>query len=196
MGYKIAEAASKRGHIVTLISGPTSLMPPKVKRFIPIETAGALSKTLKKEIKTADCLIMCAAVCDFRPRHLAAKKIKRQRDLLLKLMPNKDILKELSIYKKDRLFVGFSLETEGLLRNSLRKLSSKHLDLIVANKLTKRCNPFGRNKLDVMVVDKSTHRTYITNKSKIYITHVLLDKIEEMWYLKNNRGTRMDRVRP
>ncbi len=184
MGYKIAEVAVRRRHAVTLISGPTKLKPPKVKRFIPIETARDLLRVLKKEIKRADCLIMCAAVGDFSVASPARKKIKRKGSLRLKLIPNKDILKELAGYKRDKLFVGFSLETEDLVKNSRKKLRAKKLDLIVANRLINQHNPFGDNRLGVSIINTAGHSLYINNKSKSYIAHVLLDKIQELWYLR------------
>lgn len=185
MGYKIADEASKRNHEVILISGPTRLKPPKVKRFILITTAGELFKALKREIKKADCLVMCAAISDFKARHILKKKIKRKKRLLLELVPNKDILMELSRYKKDKLFIGFSLETENLIKNSYIKLKNKKLDLIVANRLTKFCNVFGDNKLDVCIIDKSGVIKELKHKDKAFIAHVLLDKIEKLWSNKD-----------
>lgn len=184
MGYKIAEAASGRRHAVTLISGPTSLRPPRVKKFVPIETTEDLLCALRKEIKKADCLIMCAAVGDFRPDKTARRKIKRNKEFSLKLKPNKDVLRALAGYRKGKLFVGFSLETEDLIKNSIKKLKSKDLDLIVANNLTKNHNPFDNRKLDVVIMDRSGQRTRLNNKYKTYIAHVLLDKIEQLWYQK------------
>jgi phosphopantothenoylcysteine decarboxylase / phosphopantothenate---cysteine ligase len=184
MGYKIAEAASKRKHAVTLISGPVSLKPPKVKKFIRIETAKELLSVLKKEVKKSDCLVMCAAVSDFRPGSIARKKIKRTKALSIKLIPNKDLLEELSLRKKSNLFAGFSLETENLDANAREKLKLKKLDIIMANRLSKTHNPFGANKLDMIMIDVSGHRLYIRKKSKSYIADVLLDKIEELWYQK------------
>lgn len=184
MGYKIAGEASKRKHIVTLISGPTSLIPPKVKKLITIETAADLLKQLKKEIKTADCLIMCAAVGDFRPASVAKQKIKSKKRTLLRLVPNRDILKELSNRKCGKLFIGFSLETEDLIENSYKKLKAKNLDMVIANKLTNQHNIFGDNKLDIFIIDKSGRVEKIERRTKSYIAHVLLDKVEELWYLK------------
>jgi len=184
MGYTVAEVASKRRHVVTLISGPTKLNPPKVKRFISIETADDLLKALKKELKKADCLIMCAAVADFRPGRVQKKKIKRKKGLSLQLIPNKDIIRELSRYKKGKLFIGFSLETGNLIRNSCKKLKAKGLDLIVANQLTKSRNIFGGNTLDASIIDKSGHITQIRQKNKAFLAHVLLDKVEKVWYLR------------
>ncbi len=184
MGYKIAEVASRRGNAITLISGPTRLKPPKVKRFISIETASDLFRVLKKEIKRADCLVMCAAVADFRREDVPKNKIKRKKALTLRLTPNRDILKALSRHKKSKLFVGFSLETECVVRNARKKIKNKNLDIIVANRLTKSHNPFGDNKLDVCIIEESGHSIYINGKSKTYIAQVLLDKIQRVWYLK------------
>ncbi|MBU1061584.1 MAG: phosphopantothenoylcysteine decarboxylase [Candidatus Omnitrophica bacterium] len=187
MGYKLAEAASKRRHSVTLISGPTSLRPPKVKKFISIETASTLLKILKKELKSADCLIMCSAVSDFRVKKSFRQKIKRKKRLSLELVANKDILKEISSYKKGKLYVGFSLETSNLIKNARRKLNSKRLDLIVANQLKKGCNIFGDNKIDAYMIHKDGIATRINKKTKAFIAHLLLDKIEKLWYLKDKQ---------
>lgn len=185
MGYKIAEVALRRKHKVTLISGPTNLIPPRVDKIIFIKTADDLLRELKKKIRHADCLIMCAAVSDFKAQKICNKKIKRKTKLSIALTPNKDILLELSKYKKHKLFVGFNLETSNLVRNARLKLKAKNLDIIVANRLTKKHNPFGNNKLDVELLDKNGGVTKINKKNKAFISHVLLDKIEKMWYLKD-----------
>ncbi len=191
MGYRIAEEASKRRHVVTLISGPTTIRPPRVKRFVSVENSSDLLKALKKEIKNADCLIMCAAVSDFKAKHLIRKKIKKKKTLSLKLVSNKDILSQLSRYKKNKVFAGFSLETEDLVERSFSKLKNKHLDFIVANRLTKRHNIFGDNRLDAYIIDKSGYATQIKRKKKSFIARVLLDKIEKLWYLEYTNGRRL-----
>ncbi|OIO33868.1 MAG: hypothetical protein AUJ70_02270 [Candidatus Omnitrophica bacterium CG1_02_40_15] len=187
MGYKIAEVALKREHKVTLISGPTNLIPPRADKIIFIKTADDLLKKLKKNMRHADCLIMCAAVSDFRPKHLFNRKIKRSKNLTIELMPNKDILRNLSKFHKRNLFVGFSLETEDLVKNAYLKLKHKNLDLIVANILTKHHNPFDNNKLDVVIIDRFKNIVSLKAKNKTFISHVLLDKIEQLWYEIYNR---------
>jgi phosphopantothenoylcysteine decarboxylase/phosphopantothenate--cysteine ligase len=185
MGYKIAEEALKRRHKVTLISGPTNLIPPRVDKIIFIKTADDLLTELKKKMRHADCLIMCAAVSDFKSKRIYNRKIKRSNQLTIELMPNKDILSELRKFHKRNLFIGFSLETEALIKNAYLKLKHKNLDLIVANILTKHNNPFNNNKLDVVIIDRYKNIMPLRAKSKAFISHVLLDKIEELWYLKN-----------
>ena len=187
MGYKIAEEALKRKHRVILISGPVNINPPGVNKFISIQTADDLLKALKKEIKSADCLVMCAAVSDFTVKNISAKKIKRKGPIKLELIPNKDILKELARYKGHKLFIGFNLETSNLVKNAKLKLKDKDLDLIVANSITKSHNPFGNNMLDIKIIDKYNNISHIAHKNKSFIAHVLLDKIEELWYLKNDK---------
>jgi len=186
MGYKIAEEAIKRGHKVTLVSGPVKIDPPKTSRFVSIETAKDLLDSLKKEIRKADCLVMCAAVSDFKARHVSARKIKRQKRLIIELAQNKDILLKLSRFHQRKLFVGFSLETENMLQNAFMKLKHKNLDIIIANILTNKHNPFDDRKIDVSIIDKFKGITRIKAKNKAFISHVLLDKIEELWYLKRD----------
>ncbi|MFH1782013.1 MAG: phosphopantothenoylcysteine decarboxylase [Candidatus Omnitrophota bacterium] len=182
MGYSIAEGASRKGHKVTLISGPTKLKQPKVARFIKIETADELLRETKKSLKNSDCLIMCAAVGDFKVKKICKKKIKRKNKLILELIPNKDLLKELSKNKAKKIFVGFSLETEDLKNRSIKKLKDKRLDLIVANQARKERNIFGDNKLDVLIIDKKGAIERVFKKSKPHIALVLLDKIQKLWY--------------
>lgn len=187
MGYRIAEESLKRKHKVVLISGPTNIAPPKADKNIFIHTANELLKELKREIRHADCLIMCAAVGDFRVKRPSANKIKRKKRLRLELIPNEDILQKLSKFHKHNLFVGFSLETGNLMKNSYLKLKNKNLDLIVANSFTKYHNPFGNNRLNINIIDKNGDVIKIRNKNKAFIAHVLLDKLEELWYLERDR---------
>ena len=76
MGYELAEAAKRRGHKVILISGPTSLKKPQGIKFILVNTALEMKKAVSKFFVAADCIIMTAAVADFRPSTFSAKKLK------------------------------------------------------------------------------------------------------------------------
>ncbi len=185
MGYLISEEASKRKHRVALITGPTELKPPdNVKKIISIETSAELLSAVRKEISNADCLVMCAAVGDFKPKRKINKKIKKKKELTLTLKRTPDILSEISKRNKAKLLTGFSLETENLLKSSEKKLKKKNLDLLVANAFTKTHNPFGNNKLDVYFIYKNGKKELIKGKYKPFIANLLLDKIEELWYLK------------
>lgn len=134
MGYALARAAIKAGHKVTLISAPTSLRQPKSAKVINVETAGEMFAAVKENFDHADCLIMSAAVSDYRPANPSKIKIKQSKDALeIKLKPTKDILAWAGRNKKDKLVIGFALEDKNLKANAEAKLRNKKLDMIVAN---------------------------------------------------------------
>ena len=83
MGYAIAREAKKRGFAVTLISGPTALVPPRGVRMVPIVTVEELGRALERHFFRHDVLVMAAAVGDFIPTRYALKKISRQKRWIL-----------------------------------------------------------------------------------------------------------------
>jgi len=134
MGYALAAAALKAGHSVTLISAPTSLVPPTGAKVVSVVSAGDMFKAVKKHFKTCDCLIMAAAVSDYTPVDVAKVKRKKEKKILtLKLKPTEDILAWAGRHKKQHMVVGFALEDRNLKHNAEKKLISKNADLIVAN---------------------------------------------------------------
>ena len=138
MGYAIARAAIRAGHAVTLISAPTSLKPPKGTNVIHVVTSEDMFRAVKTEFAVCDCLIMAAAVSDYKPAVHSKTKIKKEQTVLsLNLKPTQDILKWAGQNKKKgQILVGFALEDKNLLENAKKKLKSKNLDMIVANEPT------------------------------------------------------------
>ena len=62
MGYAIASEAKRMGCQVTLVSGPTALMPPSGVQFVPIVTASDMKRAIVRAWPAVDTLIMTAAV--------------------------------------------------------------------------------------------------------------------------------------
>ena len=179
-GYAIAKEASLRGHKVTLVSGPVSLKAPSGVRFLSVESAEEMRRAVTKHIASADCLIMAAAVSDWRPILTAKSKIKRSsRKNILRLKENTDILKTIG-KRTDKILVGFALETENVEQNARKKLKEKKLDLIVANKLTGDKKIFGENKTSVVMIDKSGTKEAFKNKSKEEMAKIILDKVSAL----------------
>src|SRR5205807_5177393 len=90
-------------------------------------------KVVMEQTRNCDILVMCAAVADYKPAKVSQTKIKkRDADLSLDLKATRDILASLP---RDRqyLVAGFAAETENIEANALKKLRSKHCDVIVAN---------------------------------------------------------------
>lgn len=176
-GYEIAKEARRRGLSVTLVSGPTALSVPRGVKFVSVESSLEMRKALINRFRKADCVIMTAAVADWRPVYSAKRKIKKSPKKTIELVENPDILAELGTKKKDRIAVGFALETENLERNALKKLKDKNLDLIVANRLAGKNNLFGDKKIDVVTVDRFGNRTHIHGKSKKDLARIILNKV-------------------
>ncbi|MFH1778227.1 MAG: phosphopantothenoylcysteine decarboxylase [Candidatus Omnitrophota bacterium] len=183
MGYEIAKAALCRRHTVTLISGPTNIVPPRNLRVINVTTAQQMKQAVDSVFKNCHCLVMAAAVSDFRPKIIHKHKIKQKRSLTMTLEKTPDILAGLSSKKGRRIFVGFSLETENLIENAGEKLKNKNLDLIVANEYTRKNNPFGKNKTSLYLIDKAAKKEWFRNITKRKFASIILDKIEKMWYI-------------
>jgi len=133
MGYTLARTARQLGHQVTLITGPTNLAPPRGVRIVKTETTQAMHTAVRKFFPKCDCLVMAAAVSDYRPLHKFGGKLKKKTSFNLKLTRTLDILKEISRRKGNRLLVGFALEVSHGQRNALHKLHHKNLDYIVLN---------------------------------------------------------------
>ncbi len=134
MGYLIAEECLKKGHSVVIVSGPTHLKPPDNAMLLSVETADEMRKGILNQFPKADALIMTAAVSDWRPAKQYPGKLKRKEAWSLKLVPNPDILKAAGrIKRKNQIVIGFALETSDIIKNAVKKLKEKNLDLIVAD---------------------------------------------------------------
>lgn len=134
MGFAIARAARRRGHAVTLISGPTNLQDPRGIATHRVVTAREMDEAVQSHFESADGLIMAAAVSDFRPRRASRQKIKKgAMEESIALIRNPDIVARAAKRKGDRFVIGFALETENGERNALDKMKRKRLDAIVWN---------------------------------------------------------------
>lgn len=183
LGYSIANEAVRRGHKVILVSGPVAIERTKGIKCILVKTALEMRTALHKAFKSCDCLVMNAAVCDYRPLKFSKKKIKKTRERFnIELIKNPDILKELSLNKKDKLLIGFAVETEHVFKNAFKKLKSKHLDAIVVSKISRFNVPFGGGRVSVDVIDKDGTVQKIVNSTKAKLSEKLLDRIESLWY--------------
>lgn len=181
MGYAIAKVAMLKGAEVTLVTGHTSLEPIHFVNTINVESAEDMYNAVIANAENADIVIKAAAVADYTPLTVADNKIKKSDgDMSIPLKRTKDIIKELGTKKKPGQFIcGFSMETENMLENSVKKLESKNLDMIVANNLKVAGAGFGT---DTNVI------TMITNKESIELPIMskedcagkLLDKIAEI----------------
>jgi len=192
-GYQIASEALRRGHKVTLISGPTCLIPPKGARFIPVVSALDMKKAVEANLQGSDCLIMSAAVADYRPATVSSQKIKKDRNRLsLRLVKNPDILAAVAKNKGNRVVIGFAVETSGLEKNARGKLNGKKLDYILAASVNTGKSPFGDRKIPVLIIEKSGKAERVSD-SKKNLSKIVLDKVISVKYPCNREKVQRER---
>ena len=145
MGFEIAKSAVNFGAEVVLISGKSEINPPSgLKCFTKVESALKMREEVLKYFDSVDCVIMSAAVADYRVKNVSAQKIKKSAEnLTLELIKNPDILRELGTLKKSQVLVGFAAETQNILEYANKKLVEKNLNFIVANDVTLEGAGFG-----------------------------------------------------
>jgi phosphopantothenoylcysteine decarboxylase/phosphopantothenate--cysteine ligase len=134
MGFAIAGRAAALGASVTLVAGPVALPTPAGVRRTDVRSAAQMRDAVLAAAGSADVYIGAAAVADYRPRLLAADKIKKTQDsLTLELERTPDILGELGSRRQRPMLVGFAAETGDVESYARDKLARKNLDLIAAN---------------------------------------------------------------
>jgi len=178
MGFAMARVAWRRGADVTLISGPTSLAPPRGVRFYPVRTALEMQQAILSSYSDATIVISAAAIADYRPAHVAPQKIKKQEgNFSIEMTRNPDILAGLSPQKGNRLLIGFATETENVLQNAMRKLHKKNLDMIVANDVTQEGAGFAHDTNLVTLIDRSERMETLPLMSKDEVAHTVYDRL-------------------
>jgi len=163
MGYALAKRAALRGADVVLISGPVSIAPPDNVKVVNIESAEDMFNAVVKESEDADVIIKSAAVADYCPVTVSDEKIKKENGGMneIKLERTKDILAYLGEHKKDgQILCGFSMETQNLMENSVKKLNKKNADMIVANSIKDANAGFGVDTNIITIITKDDAVAY------------------------------------
>jgi phosphopantothenoylcysteine decarboxylase/phosphopantothenate--cysteine ligase len=181
MGFALAYAALRRGAEVILISGPTALPPPPRVKLISVRSTAQMREAVLTNLNHASILLMAAAVSDYRPRQMAAGKIKKsEAEMVLALERNPDILSEAGKQKDHRILVGFAAETENLLQNARSKLKEKNLDLIVANDVTLPGAGFEVDTNIVRFLDRSQKVEELPLMTKEELADRILDRVAQL----------------
>ena len=149
----------------------------KKKKFSALVTTGPT----REYIDPVDIAVCAAAVADFKPKNKNKQKIKKDDQNLnsLDLEKNKDILEYLGKNNKLRpkLVVGFSAETENLIKNSTQKLNQKYCDMIIANDVSKKETGFNVDYNKISIIEKNGKIENIHKNTKSYIAAKIAKKI-------------------
>jgi phosphopantothenoylcysteine decarboxylase/phosphopantothenate--cysteine ligase len=181
MGYALARAAEMRGAHVTLISGPTTLLPPNNVEFVSITSADQMCDAVLKYAEHNDIIIKSAAVADYKPAQVAAHKIKKSKGQeTLVLDRTRDILKSIPRSSNHQVLVGFAAETQNLDEFARMKLESKQLDLIVGNLIGSEGTGFEVDTNQASLYFKGGSKRSLDVMPKADLAHVILDHIVKL----------------
>ena len=177
MGIAIAKALKDRGAKVTLIHGKLENKSDTYGiRLVSVNSALEMKKEIENHLENSQLLIMSAAVADYRVKNYSKEKIKKESMNSIELEKNPDILKEIDGNKIVK--VGFAAESEKLLENAKKKLSSKNCKMIVANDITLEGSGFGSdNNKAVLIDDNGQENLPLMNKIKL--AHKILDRAKK-----------------
>lgn len=183
MGYALAEAAEKAGHEVILVSGPVNLAPPAGVETIAVKSSHEMFEAVRDRIgDSVDAAIFCAAVADYRPKNIAAEKIKKNSDsMTLEMEKTEDILGSArSVFGFKGTLVGFAAETHDLEKHAVEKMQQKGCDLLVANDVSRKDIGFDRDENEVRLFFADGRDERIPMQSKADLGVALIQKITEL----------------
>ena len=177
-GYEIARSLSENGFDTTLISGPTNLNPIKGVNLIKVKSADEMLEATLNNLPT-DVAIFSAAVADFKVKNKEKEKIKKDKISELSLEKNTDILGHISNHNslRPKLVIGFAAETNSLKNNSLKKLSEKNCDWIIANDISKNDIGFESDFNKVSIFYKNNSEENLPKMKKSSIANEIVNRI-------------------
>lgn len=177
MGAALAAEAVARGAVVTVVLGPHAIVPPGAE-VVPVETAEEMRAAVLARVGVADAVVMAAAVADFRPKSVSEQKLKKDAGVPeVMLEPTPDILAELGERRTDQVLVGFAAETDDLERSGRGKLVSKHLDLVVVNRVGREGTGFGADASEAMLLAATGDPEPLRTWTKRELATAVLDRI-------------------
>lgn len=178
MGYALADAAAARGARVILVSGPVHLAEPRNVEIVRVRTAGEMHGAVMEHVPESTIIIKSAAVADYHVANVPRQKIKKTAARVsLELDPTPDILADVGRIKGDRILIGFAAETQNLVEEARRKLTSKNCDMVVANLVSDEGIGFESDQNEVTLVLRGGETIALGRAAKREIADRILDQV-------------------
>jgi len=176
MGLALGDVAKSFGADVSLI---TTCDVSRKYNVIKVKSALDMKSAVEKEFHNADCIIMAAAVADYRVKEKSKQKIKKtdSNEITLTLVKNPDILKEISEMKTTQTIVGFCAESENLLENAKDKIKQKGCDYLIANDISRKDIGFSSDYNEVTILDKNGLIKKLEKADKMTIAKKIFETI-------------------
>jgi len=184
MGYAIAAEAARRGALVTLVTGPTSIAAPAVRDVIKVRGAAEMHQAVMSRADEMDVMVMAAAVADYSPAERAPQKVAKDADTLtLTLTKTPDILGSLGQRRVAKgggpILIGFAAETQDVIARAAAKRERKHADFIVANDVSRPDAGFDVDTNAVSIVGPDGAES-LPLQSKSRVAGEILDRVERL----------------
>ncbi|MBF0933381.1 MAG: bifunctional phosphopantothenoylcysteine decarboxylase/phosphopantothenate synthase [Actinomyces graevenitzii] len=194
-GIALARAAVERGAHVTLVAAniEAALLAqlPEQVEIVKVVSALQLRDAVHEAGRSAQVIIMCAAVADFRPKTYAGFKLKKSTDsgetdksYTLELVENPDILAGLAAQRlnEGQVIVGFAAETgdehTSALEYGRRKALKKGADLLAVNTVG-ATSGFGDVANEIHVLDSHGQQVGHSAGSKLQVARDLVELIAQ-----------------
>ncbi len=178
MGVALADCAYSQGADVILVS---TIETQKPYRVVKVKSAQEMEEAVNKEFDGATCIIMAAAVADYRAKEIINHKMKKteQDEISVQLVKNPDILKNLCQRKSGNkpVIVGFCAESENLLQNAKEKITRKGCDFLVANDISRKDIGFSSDYNEVSILKKDGTLITVARATKTEIASKILEVI-------------------
>ena len=194
-GIALARAAVERGAHVTLVAAniEAALLAqlPEQVEVVKVVSALQLRDAVHEAGRSAQVIVMCAAVADFRPKTYADFKLKKSTDsgetdksYTLELVENPDILAGLAAQRlnEGQVIVGFAAETgdehTSALEYGRRKALKKGADLLAVNTVG-ATSGFGDVANEIHVLDSHGQQVGHSAGSKLQVARDLVELIAQ-----------------
>lgn len=195
MGAALADVAYEMGADVILITTKDVQKPYGV---VKVKSAIDMKDAVEREYDSSDCIIMAAAVADYRAKNIADYKMKKSEsnEISIELIKNPDILKSLCEMKqkeavavgkgssvlniephKSPVIVGFCAESENLMENAKIKIAKKGCDYLIANDISRKDIGFSSDYNEVSVISKSGTIKNLSKATKKEIAKQIFEEI-------------------
>lgn len=196
-GVALARAAVERGAHVTLVAAniEAALLAqlPEQVEVVKVVSALQLRDAVHEAGRSAQVIVMCAAVADFRPKTYAGFKLKKSagnaesggsESYTLELVENPDILAGLASQRlnEGQVIVGFAAETgdehTSALEYGRRKALKKGADLLAVNTVG-ATSGFGDVANEIHILDSHGQQVGHSAGSKLQVARDLVELIAQ-----------------
>ena len=182
----LASVFYANGFEVEVVAGPMEAAFPGGVKVTRVQSAREMHDAVMSRLESADAVVHCAAVADYRPAHAADEKIKDSRSqLVLELVPNPNILRDCTAARASRaaarqascrqVIVGFALETDHFEEHAAEKLSKSGADALLLNAPVASDSGFGRDCVRFALVEKGKPVPPLAMGEKVDLAETVLN---------------------